>query len=160
MRVGYNKNISKPSLLPGCTTSITATPTKSYNRAHHQTHVPTKRPRTMFKIEIIQHTISPSIWGRLTRQLQHAMRKKTLVIKLLLMNFGVKRTTLSRRHRGVQTSCENVTATHHNLLSKPQQNELINYINKLSNKGLPPIIPVVRILAIDICKIKPSKNWI
>ena len=73
--------------------------------------------------------------------------------------FGVKRTTLSRRHRGVQTSCENVTATHHNLLSKPQQNELVNYINKLSNKGLPPTIPVVRMLAIDICKIKPGTAW-
>ena len=73
--------------------------------------------------------------------------------------FGVKRTTLSRRHRGVQTSRENVTATHYSLLSKPQQNELVNYINKLSNKGLPPTIPVVRMLAIDICKTKPGKNW-
>ena len=73
--------------------------------------------------------------------------------------FDVKRTTLSRRHRGVQTSRENVTAIHHSLLLKPQQNELVNYINKLFNKGLPPTIPVVRMLAMDICKIKPGKNW-
>src|SRR6266567_7479019 len=73
--------------------------------------------------------------------------------------FGVNRTTLLRRHRVVQTSHENVTAIHHSLLSKPQQNKLVNYINKLSNKGLPPTIPVVRMLAINICKTKPNKNW-
>ena len=72
--------------------------------------------------------------------------------------FGVNRTTLLRRHRVVQTSHENVTAIHHSLLLKPQQNELVGYINKLPNKGLPPTIPVVRILAIDIYKTKPSKN--
>ena len=67
--------------------------------------------------------------------------------------FGVKRTTLLRRYRGVQTSRENVTATYYSLLSKPQQNELVNYINKLFNKGLPPIILVVKMLAMDICKL-------
>ena len=56
-------------------------------------------------------------------------------------------------------SRENVTAIHYSLLSKPQQNELVNYINKLSNKGLPPTIPVIRMLAIDIYKTKPGKNW-
>ena len=45
------------------------------------------------------------------------------------------------------------------MLSKLQQNKLVNYINKLSNKKLPPTIPVVRMLAIDIYKTKPSKNW-
>ena len=55
-------------------------------------------------------------------------------------------------------SRENVTAIHYSLLSKLQQNELVNYINKLSNKGLPPTIPIIRMLAIDICKTKPSKN--
>ena len=72
--------------------------------------------------------------------------------------FGVKRTTLSWRHRGVQTSRENVTTIHYSLLLKPQQNELVNYINKFFNKGLPPIIPVVRMLAINIYKTKPGKN--
>ena len=73
--------------------------------------------------------------------------------------FHVNRTTLSRRHRGIQTSRENATAIHHSLLSKPQQTELVNYINKLSNKGIPPTVPVVRMLAMDICKTKPGKNW-
>ena len=57
-------------------------------------------------------------------------------------------------------SRENVTAIHYSLLSKPQQNELVNYINKLFNKGLSPTIPIIRILAIDIYKTKPGKNQI
>ena len=73
--------------------------------------------------------------------------------------FGCDRSTLFRRHRGVITSRENITAIHHSLLSKAQQNELVNYINKLSNKGIPSTIPVVRLLAMDICKTMPGKCW-
>jgi hypothetical protein len=73
--------------------------------------------------------------------------------------FGCNQSTLSRRHRGVTTSRENIIAIHHSLLSKAQQNKLVNYINRLSNKGIPPTILVVRLLAIDICKTRPRKCW-
>ena len=71
--------------------------------------------------------------------------------------FGCNRSTLSKRHRGVTTSHENTIAIHHSLLLKAQQNKLINYINRLSNKGIPPTILVVQLLAIDICKTRPKK---
>ena len=57
--------------------------------------------------------------------------------------FGCDRSTLSKRYRGVTTSYKNITAIYHSLLSKAQQNKLVNYINKLFNKGIPPTIPVI-----------------
>ena len=57
--------------------------------------------------------------------------------------FECDRSTLSKRHRGVTTFYENIIAIHHFLLLKAQQNKLVNYINKLSNKGIPPTILVV-----------------
>jgi hypothetical protein len=71
--------------------------------------------------------------------------------------FGCNRSTLSRRHRGVTTSRENITAIYYSLLLKAQQNRLVNYINKLSDKGIPPTIPVIRLLAIDIYKTRSGK---
>ena len=59
--------------------------------------------------------------------------------------FGCDRSTLSRRHRGVITSRENITATHHSLLSKAQQNKLVNYINKLFKHGH-HLYPLTKIL--------------
>jgi len=73
--------------------------------------------------------------------------------------FGCNRSTLSRRHRGITTSRKNIIAIYHSLLSKAQQSELVNYINKLSNKGIPPTILVVRSLTMDICKTRPGKCW-
>ena len=57
--------------------------------------------------------------------------------------FRRDQSTLFRRHRGVITSHKNITAIYHSLLSKAQQNKLVNYINKLSNKGIPPTILVI-----------------
>ena len=59
--------------------------------------------------------------------------------------FRCDRSTLSKRHRGVTTSHKNITAIHHSLLLKAQQNKLVNYINKLSNKGIFSTILVVRL---------------
>ena len=57
--------------------------------------------------------------------------------------FGCNRSTLSKRYRGVTISYKNITAIHYSLLLKAQQNELVNYINKLSNKGIPFTILVI-----------------
>jgi hypothetical protein len=73
--------------------------------------------------------------------------------------YGVHRSTLSRRHRKITTSREIATANFKSLLTPQQEKELVEYINKLSVFGLPPVISMVRNFAYDICKKMPGKNW-
>ena len=73
--------------------------------------------------------------------------------------FGVDRTTLSRRHRGLTSSRDSATDSC-SLLTKQQQKELVTYINNLTAKGLPPTHSMVRNFAQDICKKRPGKNWV
>jgi hypothetical protein len=51
--------------------------------------------------------------------------------------FGVDRTTLSRRHRGVQRS-HRTQAQHQLVLSPQQEEELVKYIERCTRNGLPP----------------------
>ena len=72
---------------------------------------------------------------------------------------GVDRSTLSRRHRGVRgTRDDQINSC--SLLSKQQQKDLVAYINKLTDQGLPPTNAMVRNFAHDICKKWPGKNWV
>ena len=57
--------------------------------------------------------------------------------------FGVNRSTLSKRHRGVQGSCEAKAEKSRNL-NNTQEDKLIVYIGKLYSKGLPPTHAIVR----------------
>jgi len=73
--------------------------------------------------------------------------------------YGVSRSQLSKRHRGIHGSkadgYENMS-----LLSKQQQRDLVKYINTLTGKGLPPTSAIVRVFAKDISSKWPGKNWV
>lgn len=73
--------------------------------------------------------------------------------------YGVDRNTLSRRFKGEQVSRENA-AYERSLLSKEQQKTLINYIDKICERGLPPTPFMVRNFAAEICGEWPGKNWV
>ena len=73
--------------------------------------------------------------------------------------YGVVRSTLSRRHRGVIVSRDESTDDKR-LLSKQQQLNLVQYINTLSERGLPPTNAMVRNFAKDICGKGPGHNWV
>ena len=72
--------------------------------------------------------------------------------------FNVNRSTLSRRHRGVTVSIKEGRQTT-SILSNQQEKELISYINKLTERGIPPTNAIIRVFAQDISKKKPGKNW-
>lgn len=72
--------------------------------------------------------------------------------------YGCDRTTLSRRHRGV-TCSQNELHESQQLLSHNQELELVKYINLLSEKGIPPTVSMVRNFAAEIGKNQPGKNW-
>jgi hypothetical protein len=71
--------------------------------------------------------------------------------------FKVDRSTLSRRHRGVTGSKQdgiNSTA----LLTHQQERSLVQYINKLTERGFPPTNAMINVFAHDICGNWPGKN--
>ena len=73
--------------------------------------------------------------------------------------FNIDRTTLSRRHRGV-TAPKGSSAGPTLLLSIEQRKGLVDYINELTNRGLPPTAAMVRQFAHDIGGKWPEKNWV
>jgi hypothetical protein len=73
--------------------------------------------------------------------------------------YGVDRSTLSRRHRGVTGSKAQATDTK-SLLTHKQQLALVAYIDKLTLRGLPPTNAMVRLFAKEISKKEPGKNWV
>jgi hypothetical protein len=75
-------------------------------------------------------------------------------------DFGIERTTLMRRHKGICTSRQEATSLYHKLLTDTQEEALISQINKLTVRGLPPISQIIRNLTEEIIGCDVSKNWI
>jgi len=67
--------------------------------------------------------------------------------------------TLSRRARGKMIPREQYREQI-SLLNYEQQKFLINHIDKLTKKGLPPNPRNIRLLAHNICGIMPGENWV
>ena len=72
---------------------------------------------------------------------------------------GVNRSTLSKRHRGVQQS-KGTKIESQLLLSHIQSEQLIEWINGLTERGLPPSQGMVSNFAKEISGTEPGKNWI
>ena len=71
--------------------------------------------------------------------------------------YGVDRTTLSRRHRNI-TGLRADGYDSQSFLSKKQSMVLINYINDLTNRGLPPTIAMLRNFAQEIAGKQPGSH--
>jgi len=71
---------------------------------------------------------------------------------------NVCRSTLSRRYNKVATT-KLEKYENQQLLSKPQERTLVEYINKLSELGLPPTPAMVNHFAFDIVQQQPGVNW-
>jgi hypothetical protein len=73
--------------------------------------------------------------------------------------YGVDRTRLSRRHRGICTSIQEAREFQR-LLSTQQETALVNHINRLSEAGIPPTPSMVRVFAFEICRKWPGNHWV
>ena len=74
------------------------------------------------------------------------------------LKYGVSKETLRRRFKGISLS----TAEYHetrSLLSSHQERVLIDKINVLCERGLPPTNTIIKSLAFEICQKQPGKNW-
>ena len=73
--------------------------------------------------------------------------------------FGINRTTLSRRHRGL-TAPKGVNTAPHAILSYGQRKTLSNFINDLTLRGIPPTSRMVARFAEEIGGKPVGKNWV
>jgi len=72
---------------------------------------------------------------------------------------GVERSKLSRHWRGVQVSMEEYHESR-TYMTNEQAQSLVNYINLLTNRGIPPTPPMVKRFVKDITGIDVGKNYI
>jgi hypothetical protein len=73
--------------------------------------------------------------------------------------FGIGRDALSRRHRGIQGSREQQYGNQQNL-SPVQESHLIEYVDRLCERGLPPTKRMIRNFAQEIAQKYVGNNWI
>ncbi|RKK39643.1 hypothetical protein BFJ68_g18359 [Fusarium oxysporum] len=73
--------------------------------------------------------------------------------------FKCDETTLRRRHQGKQRARRDADSLYKSRLSKQQEQDLVTYIRKLSLRGIPPTLSMIRNFAQDIAKIEVGKNW-
>ena len=72
--------------------------------------------------------------------------------------YHVDRSTLSRRFRGVTTSTK-VQHENNGLLSPQQERTLVEYINKLTETGIPLTPSMIHNFVHDIVQKQPGKSW-
>ena len=73
--------------------------------------------------------------------------------------YNVNRTTLARRHKGLQAS-KIATAINQQKLNPQQEEELVKYIESLSKRGLPPTREMIQNFASQVAGEPVSDSWV
>jgi Tc5 transposase DNA-binding domain len=95
---------------------------------------------------------------QIERAIAHLKAQKQLNIAAASTQFKIPRTILSARFHGQRVSHKEATANTRLKLSSAQEKTLITYINKLSERGLPPTPGIVRNLARELSKSEISEH--
>ena len=74
--------------------------------------------------------------------------------------YGCDRTSVSKRIRGLTKSRKDALSFWCQCLTTTQEETLIEYINKLSDRGMPPTSRIVKNMAQEICGKEVNKNWV
>ncbi|KAF1940611.1 hypothetical protein EJ02DRAFT_311375, partial [Clathrospora elynae] len=72
---------------------------------------------------------------------------------------GVERRTLARRHQGISTS-RATRAENQRALHPHQEQELLQYIERLTRQGLPPTRSMIRNFGSQIAKKELGVHWV
>ena len=73
--------------------------------------------------------------------------------------YGLVESTLRRRFKGESLSFQAAHSVSHQRLSIVQEEALIDQINQLTDRGLPPTSSIVRNLAEELLQDRVGKNW-
>jgi hypothetical protein len=90
---------------------------------------------------------------------READTEKTIPYTHLAKNHGVVRSTLSRREQGLSVSREE-KAIAQRLLTPTQESELVEYIERLTERHLPPTRTMIKNFASEIAGKEPSDSWV
>jgi DDE superfamily endonuclease/Tc5 transposase DNA-binding domain len=74
--------------------------------------------------------------------------------------YGVDRSTLSRRFRGETGTIQDATSYSRKQLTTTQEETLIEYVNKLNDRGFPPTPQILKNIAESIAKTHLGHNWV
>ena len=74
--------------------------------------------------------------------------------------YDLTRSTLSLRVRGITTSRAEFQSERHQCLTNAQERVLINQINRLTERGIPPTSQMVKNFAEEIIGRDVGKNWV
>jgi transposase-like protein len=86
-------------------------------------------------------------------------RADSAPIATVAKRYGLQRSTLSRRWHGITSSRAEATSEHHQRLTIAQEEVLIDQINKLTVRKMPPTSQFVRNMAEEIINSSVGKNW-
>jgi hypothetical protein len=78
----------------------------------------------------------------------------------LAQKYELDRSTLSRRARGKTTSRQEFQSQVHQCLTNAQERVLINQINRLTERGIPPTSQMVKNFAEEIIGREVGRNWV
>jgi hypothetical protein len=73
--------------------------------------------------------------------------------------YELDRSTLSWRHRGKTTSRKEATSEHRQNLTIAQEQLLLEHINRLTDRNLPPTARIVQNIAQEMVGRSIGKNW-
>jgi hypothetical protein len=73
--------------------------------------------------------------------------------------YNVNRVTSARRHQGLQASRAAKSSNQHKL-NPQQEDELVVYINELTERGLPPTREMIQNFASEVAKERCSESWV
>ena len=82
-----------------------------------------------------------------------------LVYQKIADQFGVDRSTLARRHRGVQAARENKYSQQQKLTPQ-QEEELVRYIEELTARHIPPTRQMIANFASAVAQEAVSESWV
>src|SRR5271168_352215 len=75
------------------------------------------------------------------------------------IDYDCERTTLMRRFKGQTTSREEAISIHRQCLTRSQEKALVDLINRLTDRGMPPTSRIVKNLTEEIRGIAVGMNW-
>lgn len=84
--------------------------------------------------------------------------QEALNILTTAKEFGVVESTLRRKFRDQTISIQQTKFDIHTRFSQPQERALINQINRLTDRGIPPTTRMVKNFAEEIIKDNVNKN--
>src|ERR1700759_3431718 len=74
--------------------------------------------------------------------------------------WGIERTTLAKRFRGQTSTIEDANSYVRQQLTQTQEEALIEYVNKLNDRGFPPTPQILKNIAESITHTTLGCNWV